>query len=382
MTVAVKCNITGLVLKETGRMFYGLKCQDNTLGIAENYLAYLNCPEVPIESCASDCDNPAIIFNCLFKLATLSAVVQGQTVTLNVTSLNYVGGTAPFTYQWEFNVDDFTSGATDANQLVLTLRAGKSFSTLVTSVTLTMTDANGCISSKQCWLSFGVLYCNPLYAPCVNPAALSVTPTMTNMTWDNTLVNASTNSIAQRASYRQKSIGGVWLTTGFTPTNDLPKTANTVAPPALSSNVIYEFKVEAICNSNGPTINDNGIIEALKFACIVPTMNVTDTTAEVILNVTGLDITKARFYLRAGIDGALLATSPIISRVGNSISHNVSGLITATGYFWQIELYATVNGEEIVSSSIEQFGSVCGNYSFTTVNSGREFSDEFSLEFN
>ena len=66
MTVAVKCNISGLVLYESGRMFYGLKCQDKSLDIAENYLEYLRCPDIVIESCKTDCDNPPVIFNCNF----------------------------------------------------------------------------------------------------------------------------------------------------------------------------------------------------------------------------------------------------------------------------------------------------------------------------
>lgn len=186
------------------------------------------------------------------------------------------------------------------------------------------------------------------------------------LNWFNNAVIINPNATAQRASYRPKTAGGPWITTGFDPSNNLPPYASTVKSPNLTDNIIYEFRVEAICTEGGPTPNNNGDIEGFKFSCIVPTLSQTDVTAQAVLSVTGTDITKARFTLRKDSDNSIVYGPTIVNRVGNFITASTSGLDELTDYYWQVELYATVSGSEIISSSANQLNALCGPYDFTT----------------
>lgn len=184
--------------------------------------------------------------------------------------------------------------------------------------------------------------------------------------WLNSKVAASSNSISQRALYRYKAIGGAFISTGFTPANDLATSANTVDSPVLDDNKIVQFEVETICTLNGPALNDNGIQEAIGFACLIPTIAKTDTTSDISIDVTGLDITKARFTLRKSSDNSLVGSSITATPIANSISGSATGLTPSTNYYWQIELYSTVNTIEVISSDVEYLGAPCSPYPVVT----------------
>jgi hypothetical protein len=186
------------------------------------------------------------------------------------------------------------------------------------------------------------------------------------LNWFNAAVLVNANALVQRASYRQKSVGGSFITAGFTPANDLPKTAVTTTSPVLAENVIWEFNTECICTVSGPTINDNGLIEKLKFQCLTPILSNEETTAQAVLNITGLDITKARFTLHLDADDTVAYGPVIVNAVGNSITANATGLDPETEYYWEIELYATVGGVEIISSAVGQLGASCISATFET----------------
>ena len=66
--------------------------------------------------------------------------------------------------------------------------------------------------------------------------------------------NITVNVINQRAYYRRKTTGGAFLTTGFSPSNDLSTAASTTDKGSLLDNVVYEFKVANICTDGGPQI--------------------------------------------------------------------------------------------------------------------------------
>lgn len=187
-----------------------------------------------------------------------------------------------------------------------------------------------------------------------------------NLTWFNTAVIINPNATGQRALYRQKSVGGSFISTGFTPANDLPKFASASTSPVLAANTIWEFRVQAICTEGGPTNNDNGIIEAIKFACLTPTLAKTTTTATITLNITGLDITKARFVLHKDSDNSVVSGPTIVNPSGSAISLNVTGLTPDTVYYWMVELYSTVNGVEVISSAVSQLGAPCQSADFET----------------
>lgn len=192
-------------------------------------------------------------------------------------------------------------------------------------------------------------------------------PAQFTLNWDNTAISGSGNVTGQTVSYRKKLVGGSFITTGFTPANNLAKTVNSATTPnTLSFNGIYEFQVVTLCTINGPTPNSNGIIEQISFACLTPTITFTDVTGRIVLNITGLDISRARFTLKKTSDNSII-TGPInINPVGSTITADATGLTSNTGYYWEHELYTTVNGVEVISSAVAYLNGVCTT-SFTTL---------------
>lgn len=189
------------------------------------------------------------------------------------------------------------------------------------------------------------------------------------LNWNNIILISNPNVIGQRASYRQKSLGGSFITTGFTPANDLSTTIDTVDSANIAVNKVWEFKIESICTIGGPIINTNGLQEKLKFACITPVITHTANSSNITLNVTGLDITKAQFILKKVSDNSIIYGPVTINRVGNSISAVATGLIGSTAYYWETVLFATVSGIEIDSVSASTpigIGTACISTNFTT----------------
>lgn len=187
-----------------------------------------------------------------------------------------------------------------------------------------------------------------------------------NLSWLNAAVIASTNALSQKALYRQKSVGGAWLETGFTPANPLPKYASSVQSPDVAPNKIWEFKTQCICTQGGPIDNDNGVQEQIAFACINPTLSSTLETATITLDLAGTDITKARFTLRKASDNSIAFGPYIGNRVGDVATALASGLTPGTQYYWQTVLFATVAGVEVNSTLVGQLAVPCGPYNTTT----------------
>lgn len=179
MTVAAKCNITGFVLDELSPMFYGLKCKDNSYAIVENYIESLGCTNINLQICnPADCENNPTVFECEFNIVRTTVVINGDgnLVTFNVSEEDYFGGTSPFTYEWTFETDDFIiSGPVNTSQLVLAVKPGKVLANLVTKISVTITDANGCTDTKECWLNKGDLRCSVNFVACSNPSGLVTT---------------------------------------------------------------------------------------------------------------------------------------------------------------------------------------------------------------
>lgn len=179
------------------------------------------------------------------------------------------------------------------------------------------------------------------------------------ITWDNTEIAATTNALSQLVVYRQKAIGGAYLSAGFTPSNPLAKSVSGALSPVLDDNKIYQFKQQTICTANSPSENDNGVQESISLVCLLPTITQTTTQTTATLDVTGLDITKAKFLLKKQSDNSNASSPFTVNRVGNSIQATATGLTTATAYYWQINLYSVVNGLEVISDT-------CTPYNVTT----------------
>lgn len=194
------------------------------------------------------------------------------------------------------------------------------------------------------------------------------------LNWDNGNILTNENALSQRASYRPRTGDGPWITDGFTPTNDMDKSENTAdTPDTLNDNIVYQFKVEAICEVGGPTINDNGVREGINFICLTPSLTHTYKHGDITLDVSGTDITKAEITLKKSSNNALIDRA-IIDRVGDTIFMETPSptrspdiiLSASSGYYWQVDLMADVNNEEVRSSRIDFIGSLCSPYPFTT----------------
>lgn len=183
------------------------------------------------------------------------------------------------------------------------------------------------------------------------------------LTWTPVITG---NVTAQRASYRQKSVGGVFLTTGFSPSNDLSTAATTTDHGSLTDNTIYEFKISNVCTTGGPTDNSNGVIEQIVFACISPSIGQTTTTATASYTGLPTDITKVRFTLRKTSDNSLVSGPTTVTVVGAAASATATGLTASTAYYFQTEFFTTINGVEVVSSGASYLNAVCGPYAVTT----------------
>lgn len=180
------------------------------------------------------------------------------------------------------------------------------------------------------------------------------------LSWDNTDAIANDNNLSQTASYRQKSVGGSWITAGFTPTNNIDKDVASALSPVLSPNLVYQFKIDCNCTQNGPSANDNGIREQIGFACIEPVIENTQTTSSINTDLTDTDITKVRYTLRKSSDNTIVYGPITVVRTGNEAPAVATSLVEGTEYYWQIVYFAIVNGVEVNSSASAYLNAVCG----------------------
>lgn len=188
--------------------------------------------------------------------------------------------------------------------------------------------------------------------------------------WDNTAALANPNVIAQRASKRIKTVGGAYSTLGFTPTNDLVMIAVPEMSVTVVDNKVYEFKVESICSSGGPTANSNGIQEGIAFVCIPPDISEDIDTVTVNVDLAGTDITKVRYTLRRQDNNVIIGGPTIVNKVADAALHIFDPVDDNTAYYLTVEMYAVVGGVEVISSNINYLGDVCGGnvagYQITT----------------
>lgn len=186
------------------------------------------------------------------------------------------------------------------------------------------------------------------------------------LNWFAAPVMVNPNATGQRAVYRQKAVGGSFISTGFTPTNDLTIVAQTTTSPNLAANKIWEFKIQALCTTGGPTDNNNGIVEALKFACITPTLSSTSVTATIQVNITGLDISKITFTLHKNSDNSIVFGPVTNTPSGSIIQAQATGITDDTDYYWSYYLHSVVGGVEILSTAVNQLNAECQSDVFHT----------------
>lgn len=183
--------------------------------------------------------------------------------------------------------------------------------------------------------------------------------------WNNIALLSSPNALTQAAEYRYRLVGGAYIATGFSPDNPLANSVSTTDSPTLDDNKVVQFKIQTLCTAGGPTDNDNGVQEGINFIEIIPTITKTTTTANISINATGTDITKARFTLRKSSDNSIVDQT-IVNNISNTLVRPVTGLTYSTNYYWEVEFYANVNSVEVISSSSIYNGTAFSPYPFTT----------------
>lgn len=186
------------------------------------------------------------------------------------------------------------------------------------------------------------------------------------LNWFAAPVMVNLNATGQQAVYRRKSTGGAYLTTGFTPSNPLLKTTEQVTSGVLADNILWQFKVQALCTVGGPTDNDNGPIEGMKFACLTPSLSWDKFDATITLNVGANDVESAIFTLHLASDDSVIDISSLVARVGSAITYQATGLTDDTEYYWTYVMKNTVNGVLIASSDADQLGTSCVSIDFMT----------------
>lgn len=181
--MAAKCNITKLALDSLLQLQYSVRCsKSNVKNLLENYIEYLNCSDVNLTVCEpSICINDVVSFSCKLRVIALDFVVEDQLLVFSIPSGGIIGASGELTYNWEYDANSFNIvGAMNTEQLILTLKEGKLLSNVVAPIKVTVSDANGCVSEKQCYVAGGVTRCNINYTPCSTPMALTLTNKIVN----------------------------------------------------------------------------------------------------------------------------------------------------------------------------------------------------------
>lgn len=153
--------------------------------------------------------------------------------------------------------------------------------------------------------------------------------------------NINSGTIAQRVSYRQKSIGGDFISTGFNPANDLSITASSITINGLLNNVIYEFKLQNICQVGGAI--DGRIGEFIVFECPIISLSATKNIIIVNIPEQNEDI-KIKYTLWD--EQQLIKYDTIISTDNQTTFTNVE---PNTKYIVKVELIANINNVDIIS---------------------------------
>lgn len=181
--MAVKCNIIDLAQERVRLIKWRFSCRDNSRWIIENYVEYLNCPEVNLVPCGTvNCQEggSTVSSACTLVINEIAGEVivdQGR-IYFSVLIDGYVGGTLPFSYSWTYNTDDFelVAGATvNEPELRLALKPGRDSSYLNTDINVTITDANGCEVTKGCFYTPSGMECDlSVFTFCPNTRQLEV----------------------------------------------------------------------------------------------------------------------------------------------------------------------------------------------------------------
>src|ERR1044072_122879 len=153
------------------------------------------------------------------------------------------------------------------------------------------------------------------------------------------------NVSAQRAYYRRRSTGGTYLTTGFTPSNDLNTAATSTTKAGLLDNVVYQFLLANICEEGGPTFSDSSATEMIVFSCAGDT-DIETTFNSATINYTNLpqDIN----FIKVTVNSMQVT----LAVTNGEASITFPGLTPDTEYTVDTVFGAIVNGVQVYDTSI------------------------------
>lgn len=174
--MAVKCNIVNQVLSKLYELQYSASCSSTDNYIVENYIESLNCLGLDFVPCGpkeTECKSSTVVFKCNFVVTKIVIISKiGNTI---IYGLETVGGKGPYTYSWAIDTTDFVvAGAVNQDAATFTVKADKDLALLVSPVSVTVTDADGCTDTKTCTLIPEGLRCSVNFQPCPNTSSLSV----------------------------------------------------------------------------------------------------------------------------------------------------------------------------------------------------------------
>lgn len=174
--MAVKCDISSIVLQKLGQLYWGTNTEYIDDTILQNYIEYLDCDTVELVECKpSTCTNETQHYICNIQIVKISSSYVQNVVTFFVESTDIINGVKPYSYQWDFEEDDFdNSGPIDTTTAVLTVKASKDRELLVTKIILKITDAIGCEVIKSCYLTPQGMRCETGYKACLPATGLTV----------------------------------------------------------------------------------------------------------------------------------------------------------------------------------------------------------------
>ncbi len=173
-------NILTLVLDKADAVSWGNSDVASSREIIKRYINRLHCESYVISTCNRDthtCNNPTIINTCVISIGGITAEIseENNTVTFSVANVVITGVTLPLSYRWIYDTTLFNpSGGTETNTLVLSPKVGKDLLSLSTEVQVEVTDKEGCVKTKSCFLVRGEMECADNYINCPNVSNFTV----------------------------------------------------------------------------------------------------------------------------------------------------------------------------------------------------------------
>lgn len=154
-----------------------------------------------------------------------------------------------------------------------------------------------------------------------------------------------------------------WLSSSFSPANDLTGTASTAVYQAATVNIVSQFKINTICT--GASLSTDSLMgEGINFGCLTATIS-GNTSSSFTASLTGVptDISSVSFTVYAN-DGVTLIANMDVANIGGSPSNTFTGLVSGTTYKVTTTLHAVLTNNG-VSTGVTQVGT-CGQATATT----------------